>query len=165
LLHRNAIHHDMAALDRTDRRLLELLQSDGRLTNQELAERVNLTPAPVLRRVRALEKAGLIRRYVALLDAAKLGLGLTAYVTVKLDKKGRTAIETFRRAVQTWPEVLTCHSTTGDMDYLLQVVVEDLEHFNRFIMNAVLKQPAVLDVRSSFALERVKDTTALPIPA
>ncbi|MFN0163575.1 MAG: Lrp/AsnC family transcriptional regulator [Burkholderiales bacterium] len=154
----------MPRLDRTDRRLLELLQSDGRLSNQELAERVNLTPAPVLRRVRALEKAGLIRRYVALLDAGKLGLGLRAYVTVKLEKKGRMPIEAFRRAVQTWPEVLACHSTTGDMDYLLQVVVTDLEHFNSFVMNSVLKQAGVIDIRSSFALEQVKETTALPIP-
>jgi Lrp/AsnC family leucine-responsive transcriptional regulator len=152
------------ALDRTDRRLLELLQRDARLTNQELAERVTLTPAPVLRRVRALEEAGLIRQYVALLDPVKIGLGLLAYVTVKLEKKGRMPIEQFRRAVQTWPEVTACHSTTGDMDYLLQVYVADLEHFNRFIMNAVLKQPGVVDLKSSFALERVKDTTALPIP-
>ena len=151
-------------LDRTDRRILELLQKDGRMSNQELAEKVNLTPAPVLRRVRALEEAGLIRQYVALLDPARLGLGLLAYVTVKLEKKGRMPIEQFRRAVQTWPEVVACHSMTGDMDYLLRVYVEDLDHFNRFIMNAVLKQSGVVDVKSSFALERVKDTTALPIP-
>jgi len=152
------------ALDRVDRRILELLQNDGRMSNQELAEKVNLTPAPVLRRVRALEEAGLIRQYVALLDPARLGLGLLAYVTVKLEKKGRMPIEQFRRAVQTWPEVVACHSMTGDMDYLLRVYVEDLDHFNRFIMNAVLKQSGVVDVKSSFALERIKDTTALPIP-
>ena len=152
------------ALDRTDRRILELLQKDGCMSNQELAEKVNLTPAPVLRRVRALEEAGLIRGYVALLDPARLGLGLLAYVTVKLEKKGRMPIEQFRRAVQTWPEVVACHSMTGDMDYLLRVYVADLDHFNRFIMNAVLKQSGVVDVKSSFALERVKDTTALPIP-
>ena len=151
-------------LDRIDRRILELLQKDARISNQDLAERVSLTPAPVLRRVRALEEAGLIRGYVALLDPAKLGLGLFAYVTVKLDKKGRMPIEQFRRAVQGWPEVIACHSTTGDMDYLLQVYVKDLEHFNRFIMNTVLKQGGVVDIKSSFALERVKDTTALPIP-
>ena len=155
----------MEPLDRTDRRLLELLQADARLTNQELAEKVNLTPAPVLRRVRALEERGLIRAYVALLDPAKLGLGLLAYVTVKLEKKGRMPIEQFRRAVLSWQEVIACHSTSGDMDYLLQVCVADLEHFNRFLMNTVLKQAGVVDVKSTFALERVKDTTALPIPA
>ena len=151
-------------LDRIDRRLLELLQADGRMSNQELAQRVNLSPAPVLRRVRALEEAGLIRPYVALLDPARLGLGMLAYVTVKLEKKGRMPIEQFRRAVETWPEVVACHSTSGDMDYLLRIYVEDLEHFNRFLMNTVLKQSGVIDVRSMFALERVKDTTALPIP-
>lgn len=151
-------------LDRIDRRLLELLQADGRMSNQELAQNVNLSPAPVLRRVRALEEAGLIRQYVALLDPARLGLGMLAYVTVKLEKKGRMPIEQFRRAVETWPEVVACHSTSGDMDYLLRVYVEDLEHFNRFLMNTVLKQAGVIDVRSMFALERVKDTTALPIP-
>jgi len=111
-----------------------------------------------------LEERGLIRGYVALLDPAKLGLGLLAYVTVKLEKKGRMPIEQFRRAVQGWREVLACHSTSGDMDYLLQVHVEDLEHFNRFIMNTLLKQAGVVDLKSSFVLERVKDTTALPIP-
>ena len=152
-------------LDRIDRRLLELLQADGRMSNQELAQKVSLSPAPVLRRVRALEEAGLIRQYVALLDPARLGLGMLAYLTVKLEKKGRMPIEQFRRAVETWPEVVACHSTSGDMDYLLRVYVEDLEHFNRFLMNTVLKQSGVIDVRSMFALERVKDTTALPIPA
>lgn len=149
-------------LDRTDRRILELLQKDLRMSNQELAGKVNLTPAPVLRRVRALEVAGLIRQYLALLDPGKLGL--LAYVTVKLEKKGRMPIEQFRGAVQAWPEVVACHSMTSDMDYLLRVYVADLDHFNRFIMNARLKQTGVVDVKSSFALERVKDTTAPPIP-
>lgn len=152
-------------LDRIDRRILELLQQDARISNQALAEKVNLTPAPVLRRVRALEEAGLIRQYVALVDPVRLGLGLLAYVTVKLEKKGRMPIEQFRRAVQGWPEVVACHSTTGDMDYLLRVCVTDLEHFNRFLMMSLLKQSGVVDVKSSFALERIKDTTALPVPA
>ena len=152
-------------LDRIDRRILELLQQDARISNQALAEKVNLTPAPVLRRVRALEEAGLIRQYVALVDPVRLGLGLLAYVTVKLEKKGRMPIEQFRRAVQGWPEVVACHSTTGDMDYLLRVCATDLEHFNRFLMNSLLKQSGVVDVKSSFALERIKDTTALPVPS
>lgn len=151
-------------LDRTDRKILELLQKDGRLSNLELAERVNLSPSPCLRRVRALEEAGMIRQYVALLDPAKLGLGLLAFVTVKLEKKGRMPIEQFRRAVSGWPEVLACHSTTGDTDYLLRVHVEDLDHFSRFMMDSLLKHSGVIDVKSSFALERIKDTTALPVP-
>ncbi|HET7548789.1 MAG TPA: Lrp/AsnC family transcriptional regulator [Usitatibacter sp.] len=150
-------------LNRTDRRLLDLLQKDGSLTNLELASRVNLSPSACLRRVRALEKAGVIQRYVALLDARRLGLGLVAFVNVKLEKRGRMPTDAFARAVKDWPEVLACHSLTGDMDYLLRVQVEGLDHFSRFVMDSLLKHPGVLDVRSSFVLEAVKETTALPL--
>jgi Lrp/AsnC family leucine-responsive transcriptional regulator len=150
-------------LNRTDRRLLELLQRDGSLTNLELAARVHLSPSACLRRVRALEKAGVIRRYVALLDARKVGLGLMGFVTVKLEKRGRMPTDAFARAVKDWPEVLACHALTGDMDYVLRVQVEDLDHFSRFVMNSLLKHPGVLDVKSSFVLEEVKETTALPL--
>jgi Lrp/AsnC family leucine-responsive transcriptional regulator len=150
-------------LNRTDRRLLELLQRDGSLTNLELASRVHLSPSACLRRVRALQKAGVIRRYVALLDPRKLGLGLMGFVTVKLEKRGRMPTDAFARAVKDWPEVLACHALTGDMDYLLRVQVEDLDHFSRFVMSSLLKHPGVLDVKSSFVLEEVKETTALPL--
>ena len=150
-------------LNRTDRRLLELLQKDGGLTNLELASRVNLSPSACLRRVRALEKAGVIRRYVAILDARKLGLALMAFVNVKLEKRGRMPTDAFARAVKDWPEVLACYALTGDMDYLLRVQVEDLQHYSRFVMDSLLKHPGVLDVRSSFVLEEVKETTALPM--
>lgn len=150
-------------IDRTDLRILEVLQKEGRLSNQELAQRVNLSPSPCLRRVRALERAGIIRQYVALLDPQKVGLALAAYVTVKLEKKGRMPIEQFARAVNGWPEVVACYAMTGDMDYLLRVHVSDLEHYSRFVMEKLLKQAGVLDVRSNFVLERVKDTTALPL--
>jgi Lrp/AsnC family leucine-responsive transcriptional regulator len=152
-----------AALDRTDRKILELLQRDGRLTNAELAERVSLSPSPCLRRVRALEEAGVIRQYVALVEPAKVGLGLLAYVVVKLEKRGKMPVDEFSRAVQGWPEVVACYAMTGDMDYLLRVHVEDLEHFSRFVLDRLLKQPGVIDVRSNFVLERIKDTTALPL--
>lgn len=151
------------AFNRTDRRLLEMLQRDGNLTNLELAEKVSLSPSACLRRVRALEKAGVIRRYVAILDPKRLGLGLMAFVNVKLEKHGRTPAEAFTRAVREWPEVLACHSLTGDMDYLLRVQVADLDHFARFVMGSLLKHPGVLDVKSSFVLEEVKETTALPL--
>jgi Lrp/AsnC family leucine-responsive transcriptional regulator len=150
-------------IDRTDLRILEVLQKEGRLSNQELAQRVSLSPSPCLRRVRALEEAGIIRQYVALLDPQKVGLALAAYVTVKLEKKGRMPIEQFARAVNAWPEVVACYAMTGDMDYLLRVHVSDLEHYSRFVMDKLLKQAGVLDVRSNFVLERVKDTTALPL--
>jgi Lrp/AsnC family transcriptional regulator, leucine-responsive regulatory protein len=150
-------------LNRTDRRLLEILQRDGHLTNQELAERVSLSPSACLRRVRALEESGVIRRYVAIIDPRKVGLPLTAFVNVKLEKRGRMPTDAFARAVKDWPEVLGCHSLTGDMDYLLRVQVGDLEHFSRFVMDSLLKLPGVLDVKSSFVLEEIKETTALPI--
>ncbi len=150
-------------LNRTDRKLLEILQADGRLTNLELAGRVNLSASACLRRVRALEESGVIRRYAAIVDPAKVGLGLRAFVNVKLEKRGRMPTDAFARAVKEWPEVVDCHSLTGDMDYLLRVHVEDLEHFARFVMDSLLKHPGVLDVKSSFVLEAVKETTALPL--
>ena len=152
-----------ASLDRIDRKLLELLQQDGRLTNLELAERVSLSPSPCLRRVRRLEEEGVIRQYVALLEPTKVGLGLTAYVNVKLEKRGKMPIEAFSDAVARWPEVVACYAMTGDIDYLLRVQVEDLEHYSRFVMDRLLKQQGVIDVRSNFVLERIKDTTALPL--
>ena len=150
-------------LDRTDRRILEQLQADGRLSNQELAERVLLSPSPCLRRVRALERSGVIHHYAAVLDPLRVGLELLAYVTVKLEKRGKMPVDQFIRAVQSWPEVITCFSMTGDMDYLLRVQVENLAHYSRFIMDKLLKQPGVIDIKSNFVLERVKETTVLPL--
>ena len=153
----------LASLDATDRRILEQLQADGRLSNQELAERVALSPSPCLRRVRALERAGVIRRYAAVLDPQQVGLGLLAYVTVKLEKRGKMPVDQFTRAVESWPEVIACYSMTGDMDYLMRVQVENLEHYSRFVMDKLLKQPGVIDIRTNFVLERVKETTVLPL--
>ena len=150
-------------LDATDRKILAELQADGRLSNQELAERVALSPSPCLRRVRALERAGVIRRYAAVLDPRQVGLGLLAYVSVKLEKRGKMPVDQFTRAVESWPEVIACYSMTGDMDYLMRVQVEDLEHYSRFVMEKLLKQPGVIDIRTNFVLERVKETTALPL--
>jgi Lrp/AsnC family leucine-responsive transcriptional regulator len=158
-------------LDKTDRKILAILQSDGRLTNQEVAERVALSPSPCLRRIRNLEEAGVIRQYVALLDPDKIGLGLLAYVNVRLEKHSdspaagspRSPRADFAASVANWPEVVACYAMTGDMDYLLRVHVEDMEHFSRFMMETLLRHPAVLDVKSSFALQRIKDTTALPL--
>lgn len=150
-------------LDRTDLRILDILQEQGRLSNQEIAERVSLSPSPCLRRIKHLEDAGVIRQYVALLEPDKLGLGLLAYVSVKLEKRGKMPMEEFGARVQGWPEVAACYAMTGEMDYLLRVHVEDLRHFSRFVMDQLLRQPGVVDVKSSFALERIKETTALPL--
>lgn len=150
-------------LDRTDCRILQALQADGRLSNVELAEKVALSPSPCLRRVKRLEQAGVIRRYVALLDPAKVGLGLLAFVRVSLEKRGRGAMDAFKRAVQDWPEVMDCYVMTGDTDFLLKILVEDLEHFSRFIMDRLLKQAGVIDAKSSFALDTLKHNTALDL--
>jgi len=152
-----------ATLDRIDRRIVDALQRDGRLPNNELAAKVSLSPSPCLRRVRSLEESGVIKRYVALVDPLKVGLQLLAYVSVKLEKKGEMPAEEFSSAVNTWSEVTECYSMTGDVDYLLRVQVKDLDHFSRFLMGKLLKQPGVVDVKSSFALERVKETTVLPL--
>lgn len=155
--------------DRTDRRILELLQQNGKASNQEIADRVALSPSPCLRRIRRLEKAGVIRKYVALLDPVKLGLGLLAFATVRLEKHaeatGTSPVDAFRTAVLKWPEVVACYAMTGEMDYLLRVQAEDLEHYSRFVLDHLLRHPAVLDVKSSFALDRIKETTALPLPS
>jgi Lrp/AsnC family leucine-responsive transcriptional regulator len=155
-------------LDRTDLRILDLLQRDGRISNQDLAERVSLSPSPCLRRVRRLEEAGVIRQYVALLEPRAVGLGVIAYANVKLDKRApsrgaRIPYDEFREAVRDWPEVVACYAMTGDVDYLLRVHVGTLDDFSRFVQDRLLRHPGVLDVRSSFALDVIKDTTALPL--
>jgi Lrp/AsnC family leucine-responsive transcriptional regulator len=158
-------------LDRIDRKILAILQTDGRLSNQEVAERVNLSPSPCLRRIKRLEDSGVIRKYVALLEPTKIGLGLLAYVNVRLEKhndmpgKGtpHSPRNDFATSVELWPEVVACYAMTGEMDYLLRVHVEDMNHFSRFMMETLLRHQAVLDVKSSFALQQIKDTTALPV--
>ena len=159
-------------LDKTDRKILAILQGDGRASNQDVADAVSLSPSPCLRRIKRLEEAGVIRQYVALLDPVQIGLGLLAYVNVRLEKHKEAAgtrrasnspHADFAEAVEAWPEVVACYAMTGEMDYLLRVHVEDMEHFSRFMMKTLLIHPAVADVKSSFALQRIKDTTALPL--
>lgn len=153
-------------MDRTDRRILEELQRDGRLTNQDLAERIALSPSPCLRRVRRLEEEGVIRQYVALVDPDKVGLGLLAYVSVRLQKiagGSHMPIQDFAQDVQRWPEVVACYAMTGDMDYLMRVQVQDLAHFSRFAMDTLMQHPAVVDMRSSFALKKIKEVTAVGV--
>jgi Lrp/AsnC family leucine-responsive transcriptional regulator len=162
-------------LDKTDRKILAILQADGRASNQDVADQVSLSPSPCLRRIKRLEEAGVIRQYVALLDPVQIGLGLLAYVNVRLEKhseganaagakrKSSSPHADFAASVDDWPEVVACYAMTGEMDYLLRVHVEDMEHFSRFMMKTLLIHPSVADVKSSFALQRIKDTTALPI--
>lgn len=157
----------MQALNKIDRLILSNLQADGRATYDQLAERVSLSPSAVLRRVKRLEEAGVIDRYVALVKPESVGLGLTAYLNVRLEKHTeshkRNPMDLFRASVQNWPEVVECAALTGDMDYLLRVVVRDMAHYSRFIMDTLLKHPSVQDCKTSFVLDRVKSTTAVPL--
>lgn len=152
------------SLDRTDKLILNALQRDGRLTNQELSEKVALSPSPCLRRVRRLERDGYISKYVAVIDTDKAGVGLLAYVTIRLNKTNRAAnssLSDFARDVQDWPEVTECHAMSGDMDYLLRIQVSSLAEFSRFAMDTLMKHPAVIDMRSSFSLQRIKESSAI----
>jgi Lrp/AsnC family leucine-responsive transcriptional regulator len=154
-------------LDAIDRRILRALQADGRMIYDALAAQVSLSPSATLRRVKRLEESGVIAGYVALVSPERVGLGLTAYLNVRLEKHSemhkRNPMDLFRAAVQTWPEVVECAALTGEMDYLLRVVVQDMAHYARFIMDTLLKHPSVEDCKTSFVLDRVKNTTAVPV--
>jgi Lrp/AsnC family leucine-responsive transcriptional regulator len=152
-------------MDAIDLRILARLQQDARTANVELARAVNLSPSPCLARVRALEAAGYIERYVTLLDAKKLGLGVSVLVQVTLEKQIEPALDTFERAVRERPEVMECYLMTGDADYLLRVLVPDVPAFERFILEFLSRVPGVGNIKSSFALKQVKYQTALPLPA
>ncbi|MEO8671469.1 MAG: Lrp/AsnC family transcriptional regulator [Tahibacter sp.] len=152
-----------SSLDRADRRILEVLQRDGRITNAQLAEQVSLSASACLRRLQRLEKDGVITGYAALVDAQLVGLGLQAFVRVHLARHDSDSIAQFVERVGAADEVIACHALTGDMDYLLQVVVEDLDHFSRFLLDGLLNDAGVADVNSSFVLRTVKQTRALPI--
>ena len=151
-------------LDRTDVMLLAELQRAGRQTNAELAERVHLSASACLRRVQRLEREGVIAGYRAELDGERLGLGLQAFVRVHLARHDAASIAAFAAHVNDWPEVVACHALTGEMDYLVQVSVGDLEHFSRFLLDKLLAQAGVADVNSSFVLRTVKAFRGLPLP-
>jgi DNA-binding Lrp family transcriptional regulator len=153
------------SFDDIDRRILERLQNNARLTNLELAEEVGLSPSPCLRRVRDLQESGIIRTYVTLLDPKLVGLGVSVFVSVRLENQDEKALERFEKAIRGRPEVLECYLMTGDSDYLLRVVCADLEAFERFLMNHLTKVPGIASIRSSFALKQVKYSTALPLGA
>ena len=158
---------DAIPLDAVDRRLLRALQADGRATYDQLAAEIQMSASAALRRVKRLEEAGVIAGYVAVVSPERVGLGLSAYINVRLEKASEThkrnPMDQFKAAVQTWPEVVECVALTGEMDYLLQVVVEDMAHYSRFIMETLLKHPSVEDCRSSFVLERLKTGGAVAV--
>lgn len=154
-------------LDKLDRAILHRLQENGRETYEVIGEQVGLSASAVLRRVKRLEEMGTIARYVALVRPQAVGLALAAYLTVRLEKNTEThkrnPMDAFRAAVQTWPEVVECVSLTGEMDYVLRVVVRDMAHYSRFVLETLLKHPSVQDCKTSFVLDTVKSTTAMPV--
>lgn len=150
-------------LDAIDRRILDQLQRDGRLTNLELAERVGLSPSPCLRRVRILEEQGVIEAYSARLNRQKVGLGLTVFIAMNLERHGDVDAARFQEQIAGMPEVVSCHITSGEYDFLLHVVVADLEEYRRFSLERLLKMPGVKDIRSSFAIQTIKEGGVLPL--
>jgi len=150
-------------LDGYDRRILEALQQNGRLTNVELAEQIGLSPSPCLRRVRLLEEAGVIQGYEARLAPDEVGLGLTVFVGIKVERHHERDAAQFRKEVSALPEVIAAHLVSGESDFLLQVVVPDLRGYERFLLGTLLKLPGVKDIRSNFAIQTIKPQSPLPL--
>jgi DNA-binding Lrp family transcriptional regulator len=150
-------------LDRLDRRILDELQGDARLSNQELAKRVGLSPAPCWRRLRRLEREGFIASYATLLDGRAIGLPITAYTLVSLDNHHPESVRQFDKFVGERPEVLECHSTSGAHDYLLRIVAASIEAYDKFLNAHLLQVRAVRSVNTSFVLRTQKLTTRLPV--
>jgi Lrp/AsnC family leucine-responsive transcriptional regulator len=150
-------------MDAIDRKILSELQRDGRMSNVELAERVNLSPSPCLRRLRRLEDGGLIAGYRAVLDRRKVGLGLTVFLEVKVERHSSKTAATLEKAFGGMDEVVACHIVSGQADFLLEVVVADLEAYERFLLDTLLDVPGVSDVRSNFAIHTVKSAGPLAL--
>lgn len=154
----------MPRLDRTDRRILDLIQRNGRISNLELAETVGLSPTPCARRLKRLEESGLIRETVTLLDQDALGLKLTAYIGISMDRHTPDRFAAFEAEVTSYPEVLECSVVTGQAaDYLLKAVLPDMQHYEQFLLGRLTRIPGVTGVHSSFELRRVVQRTVLPL--
>jgi Lrp/AsnC family transcriptional regulator, leucine-responsive regulatory protein len=152
-------------LDRIDIGILSQLQQNARITNADLARSVNLSPTPCFNRVKALEKLGLIKQQVTLLNPEALGLSINVFIQVSLEKQVEDALLRFEHAIAERPEVMECYLMTGDADYLLRVVMPDMQALERFIVDHLTKIPGISNIRSSFALKQVRYKTALPLPA
>ena len=150
-------------LDEIDRKILRLLQADCRLTMVEIAERVGLSASPCHRRIKIMEDAGLIKGYVALVDQRRLGLPVSVFVSIKLERQREKDLEAFSRAISRWPEVLECYLMTGHRDYLLRVVVEDLQAYEKFLKQKLTLVPGIASIESSFALDQIKYSIAVPV--
>ena len=151
-------------MDAIDLKILAALQRDSSLTNVELARRVHLSPSPCLARVKALHKAGVIRRYVALVDPEAVGLGVSVFISISLREQNTAALAEFERRIEACEEVMECYLMTGDADYLLRVVVPDIRALERFVLDRLSPIPGVEKIRSSFTLKQVRYKTELPLP-
>jgi DNA-binding Lrp family transcriptional regulator len=151
-------------LDRIDRQILRNLQSDGRMTNVELAKRANISAPPCLRRVRALEEAGYIKGYHADLDPAALGYTVTVFAQVGLSSQAEVDLRAFEQLVQSWPLVRECHMLAGETDFLLKIVAEDWDAYNRFLTSKLTAAPNVAHVKSALAIRRSKFEPGAPVP-
>lgn len=152
----------MHALDAIDRKILSVLQSDSRVTMQELAERVNLSASPCHRRVKLMEESGVISRYIALVDQKALGLRVSVFVSIKLERQREEDLDRFAKAISSWEEVLECYLMTGTQDYLLRVVAPDLDAYEVFLKRKLTRLDGIASIQSSFALQQVKYSSALP---
>ena len=150
-------------LDDIDRKILVELQADGRMSLNDLAAKVGLSPSPCLRRVRMLERDCVISRYVAVLDQRAVGLPVSVFVSIRLERQRQEALDRFAKAIERWPEVLECYLMTGPRDYWLRVVVPDLDAYERFVKQKLTRIEGIASIESSFALEQVKYTNVLPV--
>jgi Lrp/AsnC family transcriptional regulator, leucine-responsive regulatory protein len=153
----------MHDLDAIDRKILTLLQADGRLTMQELADRAGLSPSPCHRRVKILEEKGVITRYIAMVDQRAVGLPVSIFISIKLARQREEDLDRFAKAIQGWSEVLECYLMTGHRDYLLRVVVADLAAYERFLKQKLTRLEGISSIESSFALDQIKYSIALPV--
>ena len=150
-------------LDAIDRRIVAALQADGRLANVDLADKVGLSPSPCLRRVKRLEREGYIEAYRAVLQRDRVGLGFSVFVGVKIDGHANERALGFEKAVVALPEVVACHLVSGEADYFLEIVVPDLDHYRRFLVDKLLDLPIVREVRSNIAIQTLKAGAPLPL--
>lgn len=153
----------MRGIDQIDRKILAAVQNDGRITSNELAARVGLSPSPCARRLRLLEESGVIKGYTAVIDQTRVGLPISAFASVKLERQREGELDRFAQAVARWPEVVDCYLMTGQRDYLLRIVVRDLGAYEQFLKDKLTRLDGVASIETSFALGQVKRSEALPL--
>ena len=154
----------MAKIDRVDAEILDMLQENGRLSNAKVAERLSMSETPCWRRLKRLEQDGVIAGYQAVLDRRTLGLGVMAFVQLECAEHTEAATKEFQKIIQSSPNVLSCHNTTGEADFLLQVVAKDLDDYSRFVESVLRRLPGVSSIRSNISLRELKSSNRLPIP-